>query len=280
MGKAMSAQKEIYALFGDPVGHSLSPLMHRAAYEAMGIGALYIPFRVADIEAAVRGIRGLDIRGVSVTLPFKTQAMAWLDSIDEAARAVGAVNTIVNRNGRLEGFNTDWSGLAEDLGECMVIQGKTFAVLGAGGAARAALYAIVREEGRPFVISRSRTKGEALAAGFGCPWQSLTEIGRLSADCLINATPVGMAPAVEQTPLPGLDLSRFAWVVDLIYNPLKSKLLAQAEAAGCFVRSGLGMFVHQGAQQIRLWTGLEPPLSVMREVVLETLKADDRNKAC
>lgn len=278
MCRATITQKEIYALFGNPVGHSLSPLMHRTAYEAMGIEALYVPFCVRDIEAALRGIRGLDIRGVSVTLPFKTEVMAWLDSVDGAARAIGAVNTIVNRGGGLEGFNTDWSGLAEDLKECMEIEGKTFAVLGAGGAARAALYAIVREGGRPFVISRSREKGEALAGEFGCPWHPPAGSGRLDADCLINATPVGMAPAGEGMPLPDVDLSRFGWVVDLIYNPLKTKLLAEAQAAGCATRSGLGMFIHQGAQQIKLWTGLEAPRSLMREVVLEKLEADDRDK--
>ncbi len=260
-----------FALFGNPVAQSLSPLMHGAAFAKMGLAAAYTAYRVTDAAQIVRTIREKGIRGASVTIPFKETVMALLDEVDANAAAIGAVNTIVLHDGRLRGYNTDSPGLVRDLEEWIGISGKTFVVLGAGGAARAALFSLLQAGGTPVVVNRTPERAEALAGRFGCRWVPITEIGRLQADCLINTTPVGMFPETDRTPLPKRELARFPRVMDMIYNPVKTRLLREAGAAGCIVRSGVGMFVHQGAEQFRLWTGMEPPRERMRQAVLERL---------
>jgi shikimate dehydrogenase len=264
-------QLEIFAIFGNPVAHSLSPAMHNAAFGEMNIHGRYIPFCVENIEDAVRGIRGLNIRGVSVTIPFKQTVMEYLDEIDDEALKIGAVNTIVNRGGRLTGHNTDWHGITLTLREAMAIEGKTFVILGAGGTARAALFGIMREGGSPVIVNRTREKGEQLGKEWGCPFYTLEEAGKITADCLINTTSVGMAPDSDRSPIPREFLAGYRCVMDVIYNPLKTKLLLDAEDTGCTVLSGLDMLVHQGAEQLKLWTGREPPRDLMREIVLRGL---------
>ena len=274
----MRNSSEIFALFGNPIGHSLSPFMHNATFKRMRIHAHYVPFCVKNLEDAVRGIRGLDIRGVSVTIPFKTTVMPYLDEVDESSLRVGAVNTILNDSkGRLRGYNTDWIGLVRDLKESLEIGGKTFAILGAGGAARAAVFGILKEGGIPVIVNRTIEKGEEMAREFGCPFHPLSEIGKIKADCLINTTPVGMAPDREKSPVVRESLVNFRWVMDIIYNPLETKLLGDAAEAGCIVLSGVGMFVHQGAEQIRIWKGVEPPRAFMKQIILEKLKERDGN---
>ncbi len=267
---------EIFALFGNPVGHSLSPLMHNATFTEMKVDAHYVPFCVENLEDAVRGIRGFNIRGVSVTIPFKTAVMPYLDALDESSLEIGAVNTILNdSNGGLKGYNTDWLGLIRDLEESLEIRGKTFAILGAGGAARAAVFGLLREGGIPIIVNRTIEKGQEMAREFGCQFSPLSEIEKIKADCLINTTPVGMAPDREKSPLGRESLVNFRWVMDIIYNPLKTRLLRDAEEAGCSVLTGVGMFVHQGAEQIKIWTGREPPRAFMKGIVLERLKERD-----
>ena len=263
---------KIFALFGNPTGQSLSPLMHNAAYSKMEIDACYVSFCVENIENAVRGIRGLNICGVSVTIPFKTTVMEYLDEIDDSALKIGAVNTIVNEGGRLTGRNTDWSGLSIALKKSIKINKKTFAILGAGGAARAAVYAVLKEGGTPIILNRTIEKGKKLAGEFGCKFYHIDDIEKVKADCLINTTPVGMTPDTEKSLIESDILTHFSHVMDVIYNPLRTKLLRDAEGAGCTILSGLDMFVHQGAEQIKMWTGMEPPRKFMKQVVLERLK--------
>jgi shikimate dehydrogenase len=260
-----------FALFGNPVAQSLSPIMIAAAFTRMGIAAGYTAYRVDDAAEVIRRIRGGGIRGASITIPFKETVMARLDEVDPAAAAIGAVNTIVERGGRLAGHNTDGPGLIRDLSEWIAIPGTTFVVLGAGGAARAAVYSLREAGGIPVVVNRTAERARVLAESFGCRWEHAAEIGRLQADCLINTTPLGMFPETDRTPMEAKFLTRFPRVMDMIYNPAKTRLLREAEAAGCSVRSGVGMFVHQGAEQIRLWTGLEPPRDEMRAVVMKRL---------
>ncbi len=262
-----SSELKIFAVFGNPVAHSLSPLMHQTALDRMDIKARCVPFCVTDIRKAVEGIRGLNIQGVSVTLPFKTEVMECLDEIEENALRIGAVNTIWNHQGILTGYNTDWSGFVLSLKEGLEIRGKRFAVIGAGGAARGVVYGLIQEGGLPIILNRTLSRAEALGKEFGCPFFPLSEKDRIEADALINTTSLGMAPNTEQSPFPKEFLNRYSWVVDIIYNPLKTKLLREAEEAGCRILTGLGMFVHQGAEQIKIWTGLEPPRDIMREVV-------------
>jgi shikimate dehydrogenase len=214
----------------------------------------------------------MDIRGVSVTVPFKTAVMAYLDEIDEDALKIGAVKTIVNDNGRLRGYNTDWMGLIQSLEDVMVnIKGKVFVILGAGGAARAAVFGILQKGGIPVIVNRNKERGEHLAQEWGCSFYPLKEVGKASADCLINTTPVGMMPVTDESPVAIEIMRNFPLVVDVIYNPLKTKLLRDAEISDCIIVPGIDMFVHQGAEQIKLWTGQEPPRAFMKRIVMEKL---------
>jgi len=260
-----------YVLLGNPVGHSLSPLMHNMALQALGQEGRYNAFCVYDPAAAVQAIRGMDIRGASVTIPFKSAVMEYLDNISEDALQIGAVNTIVNNNGYLTGTNTDWLGLIVTLREAMTIKGKKFAIIGAGGTARAAAYGIIREGGFPVIINRTAENGKRLADEFDCPFYLSDEMKKIEADCLINTTPVGMYPSIDQSPVDSGLLAGYKYVMDVIYNPLETKLLKDAGLRGCTVLNGLDMFVHQGAEQIKLWTGQEPDRTLMKKVVKERL---------
>jgi shikimate dehydrogenase len=254
-----------YILLGNPVRQSLSPLMHNAALKEMGIEENYSAFCVYDLGLALQGMRAMNIRGASVTIPFKVEVMEYLDDIDDDALIIGAVNTIINENGRLTGCNTDWLGLILTLKKAMPIKGKTFAIIGAGGTARAAAY------GFPIIANRTPEKGKILSGKLNCPFYSLAEIGKIKADCLINTTPVGMYSHKDKSPVKASALGGYKYVMDVIYNPLKTKLLTDAKKQGCHIFLGLDMFVNQGAQQLRLWTGIEPPRALMKKVILERL---------
>jgi shikimate dehydrogenase len=265
----------IFALFGNPIAHSLSPLMHNAALQKMGVAASYCACRVEDLAEAIERIKKLPLRGVSVTIPFKTEVIPYLDEMDASSQEIGAVNTIShNDTGRLKGYNTDWLGMVRGLEEYLEIKKKSFAILGAGGTARAALFGIQQRGGTPMIVNRTPERGQRLAREFGVSFYPLAQIKDIQADCLINATPVGMAPDKKKSPLARKIIGKFPWVMDCIYNPIKTQLLKYAEEAGCTAINGLGMFVHQGAEQIRIWTGKEPPVEIMREVVLAKLKQD------
>lgn len=266
--------RDVYALFGNPVGHSLSPAMHNAAYREMGVRSLYVPFCVKDLTDAVKGLKALGIKGASITIPFKTAIIPLLDEVEPLARDIGAVNTVADRGGRLIGINTDWIGISLSLKAYFAVFGKTFAVLGAGGAARAAVAAVEKGGGRAVVLSRNEQKGAELSDRFGCRSVPLEKIDEVRADCLINTTPVGMFPLIDESPLSAGSLARFRWVMDTIYNPLETKLMREARLAGCKVISGLDMFIHQGAEQIKFWMDREPPRKLMRDTVIQILKME------
>jgi shikimate dehydrogenase len=247
--------------------------MHNKALKKMGFDENYSAFCVQDIGRAAEGIRGMNIRGASVTIPFKETVMQYLDDIDDDALALGAVNTIVNNNGCLAGYNTDWLGLMLTLKKAMTIKNKTFAVIGAGGTARAAVYGILKEGGIPMIFNRTPEKGKKLAEEFNISFHSLSAIKKFKAECLINTTSVGMFPHADKAPVKMTALAGYKYVMDVIYNPLKTKLLSDAEKHGCRILSGLDMFVHQGAEQLRLWTGKEPPRALMKNVILKRLTA-------
>lgn len=270
---AISAQKSKprnYILLGNPVGKSLSPLMHNAALKEMGIEETYVAFCVQDLRGAVQGMRAMNIRGASVTIPFKVAIMEYLNDVDDDALKIGAVNTIVNSNGNLVGYNTDWVGLILTLKEKMTIRNKTFAIIGAGGTARAAAYGIIKEGGIPSIVNRTLKKGEVLSRKLSCPVYSLAEVGKIKADCLINTTPVGMYPK-DKSPVNVSVLGNYKYVMDVIYNPFKTKLLKDAEGQGCIIIPGIDMFVNQGAEQLRLWTEKEPPRALMKKIILQRL---------
>ncbi|MCF8054999.1 MAG: shikimate dehydrogenase [Deltaproteobacteria bacterium] len=265
----------VYAVFGNPIRHSLSPLLHNTAFRRLGINGVYVPFCVQDIAVAVSAIRELGMKGVSVTLPFKSAVIPFLDRMDESALAIGAVNTIVNNNGELIGYNTDWSGAMAALTSLVNIAEKRIAILGAGGTARAICFGVKKYGAIPLIINRSAPRGEALAHEWGISFYTSKEWRQVEADILINTTPMGMNPLAAELPLPTEALSRFSVVMDIIYNPLETMLLREAKKAGAQTISGTEMFVQQGAQQIQLWTGKTVPLALLRSTVLAALTATE-----
>lgn len=265
-------ETELYGVVGYPISHSLSPTMHNAAFSATHMNAVYVAFKVRDIAGCLKGIRSLNIKGLSVTMPHKTTVIPLLDEVDDLAARIGAVNTIVNRNGRLFGYNTDATGALKALEEEVDPAGKIGIIIGAGGAARAIGY-ILKEKGLDIkVANRSVKRGRALAQSLDCPFIRLDTLKEISADILINTTPVGMMPHTEECIVTEQTLKKGMVVMDVIYHPVATKLITMADARGCLTVNGLGMFIYQGAEQFRLWTGREAPVGIMADAVKRVLK--------
>lgn len=261
----------LYGILGNPVGQSMSPVMHNTAFRLLGIDALYLPFEVEHLASALTGMKALKIKGASVTHPFKEEIIHLIDHIDDTARKIGAVNTLVFGKDGIRGSNTDWVGAVRCLETLLPIEGHTFVVIGAGGAARAVVFGIVTNGGKAVVVNRSLEKGQGLAEEFGAHVVPLSEIEGIEGDCLVNTTPIGMYPQTDEVPVPKGVLGQFKAVADAVYNPLKTALLREAETAGCATASGFEMFVYQGVEQFSTWTGKEAPVKEMREVVYERL---------
>jgi len=263
---------DLYGVLGFPLGQTLSPIMHNTAFEVTGVNAIYLAFETRDIEGCIKGMRTLGIKGMSVTLPHKSSVIPLLDEVDGLAKKIGAVNTIVNKGGHLVGYNTDAIGALKALEKRIELSGKTCLIIGAGGAARAIGF-ILKENGMEVkVANRSTERGRALAFSLACPFIPLYELENTAADLLIHATPVGMTPYEYQCVILEHMLKKGMAVMDIIYNPLETRLLTMARTRGCLTINGLGMFIHQGAEQFRLWTGIEPPISAMKRSVKEALR--------
>lgn len=267
----MSKREARYSVFGNPVTKSLSPFMHNAVFRRCAINARYDARCVADAGTIIEEMKRENIRGGSVTLPHKVAVMQHLDKVTDSADRIGAVNTIIRSGERFIGDNTDWLGIVQALKECMEIGGKRFIILGAGGTARSALYGITREGGLSAVVNRTSERGEALAREFDCDFIPLSDCADLHGDCLINTTPVGMYTGCNESPVPGHCLGNFTAVMDVVYNPLETKLLREARQAGCLTVSGLSMFVWQGAEQLKRWLGIDAPVDFMKKIVRERL---------
>ncbi|NLH28326.1 MAG: shikimate dehydrogenase [Syntrophomonadaceae bacterium] len=282
---------KVYGLFGDPVKHSLSPVMQNTAFQALGLDCVYLPFLVQsnDIANAVQAVRALHLAGVNLTIPLKERVLPYLDEIEKEAELIGAVNTIVNRNGRLCGYNTDAPGfLASIRAAGFNPSGKNAVILGAGGAARAVSFALAKAGAAGInIFNRGVEKAERLAQDLNAAYRLPTATGDLSSDLaaalegaelLVNATPVGMYPNHTSAPLLTRNqLHQGLLVCDLIYNPLQTRLLEEAEAAGCRFLNGVGMLVWQGALAFQLWTGRKAPVALMEEAVLKAMETEDRD---
>jgi shikimate dehydrogenase len=272
----IDANTKICCLIGDPVEHSLSPLIHNAGYQALGINYVYVSFRVKDIKRAIEGIRGLNIRGASITLPHKATAIKYLDRIDPLAEEIGAVNTIVNDEGVLTGYNTDGDGALQALEEVTTLGGKKAALIGSGGAASAIAVGFKKNGVKLVVLNRTEEKARELARqvsadSFGS-LEKLPEIS--SADILINATSVGMWPEINQSVVPEDLLHNRLTVFDTVYNPKETKLLAEARERGCAIVYGYKMLLYQAAMQFELFTGLKAPLPVMESALTQALEGE------
>ncbi|HZG60592.1 MAG TPA: shikimate dehydrogenase [Anoxybacillus sp.] len=274
--------KKLFGLIGCPVHHSMSPLMHNDAFKRTGIDAYYHAFHVEKehLKDAVQGMRALGIAGFNVTIPHKTAIVPFLDDIDEMALQIGAVNTVVNENGRLIGYNTDGEGFVRALCEELNIElaGKRILLIGAGGAARGIYFSLARSKASCIdLCNRTVSKAEELinertisvlsrAYSIHEAQQSLGNY-----DIIINTTSVGMYPNVEEIPLSLDNLKKGTVVSDIIYNPLETMLLKEAKRCGAITQNGVGMFVYQGALAFEKWTGIFPDTNRMKQIVIEQL---------
>jgi shikimate dehydrogenase len=279
----INAHTQFCGVIGSPVEHSLSPAIHNAAFQTLGLNFVYLAFRVEAIGDAIKGLRALgNFRGASVTIPHKVAAVPLLDSVEPTARHIGAINTIVAVDGTLTGYNTDATGALRALREGVVaLKGRRVVMVGSGGAARAIAFALGAEAdiGCLTILGIDGQERAALArdlqskTGMTVQESPLNE-GTLrkvlpDAHVLIHCTPKGMSPKVHETSVPPAWLHAGLTVMDIVYNPRDTRLLKDAKAAGCRTISGIEMFLHQAAAQFELWTNQTAPTDVMR-MVLET----------
>ena len=273
------------ALIGNPVGHSMSPAIHNRAFAELGLDYVYLAFRVEDVGAAIAGMRALSsFRGMSVTIPHKVSVIEHLDEVAEVDRGIGSVNTVVNDGGRLKGFGTDGPGALKALADAGVrVAGKNVTILGSGGAARAVAFSLAAKA-KPasiFLLGAIEPELKTLASdlvektGARATWAMVepkTLEARLAESrVLIHCTPVGMHPDTKASLVPKSLLHRDLAVMDIVYNPLQTQLLADARARGLTAISGVEMFVNQAVLQFELWTGKKAPREAMRAVVLRHL---------
>lgn len=287
-GGALPGQPRQLGILGHPVAHSVSPAMHNAAFRSQGMNAIYGAFDVdpSQLKAAIDGIRALGFLGVNVTIPHKEMVMAYLDEVAPTARQVGAVNTIVNRGGRLMGYNTDGWGFISSLEEHRIrIAGVHAVVLGAGGAARAvAIHLALAGVRRLTISNRSVPRAEALAADVAgvetgvavAAVEALSPEERLAlmdAGLVVNCTPLGMHPDVHSTPVREINLlPQGAVVYDTVYRPMETRLLREARIRGLHTVGGLSMLIHQGACAWEYWFGRRGPVTVMQAAALAALE--------
>jgi shikimate dehydrogenase len=280
----ISGKTRVCGVIGDPIEHSLSPIMHNAAFQALDLDYVYLAFKVKPscVADAVNGIRALNVRGLNVTMPHKKTEMATLDRIDLSAQIIDSVNTILNKENLLFGFNTDGIGAVRALKENGVaLKGRKVLLLGAGGAARAIAYSLAKEADELAVLNRTVKDAQALArlvekaTNKRIVAASLEpediDVNLQDSDILINATSVGMKPHPEQTPVPIELLRSNLSVMDIVYNPLETKLARDAKALGAKVVSGVEMLIYQGAASFEIWTGKSAPVEVMRKAALTHL---------
>ena len=277
----INAHTQFCGVIGNPVEHSLSPAIHNAAFQKLGLNFVYLAFQVKAIGDAIKGFRALgNFRGASVTIPHKMAAVPFLDSIEPTARHIGAINTIVAAGGVLTGYNTDATGALRALREGSVaLKGRQVVMLGSGGAARAIAFALGAETGidRLTILGIDGQERTALARDLqsktGMTVHALPlDEGTLrkllpDAHVLIHCTPLGMSPKVHESSVPATVLHAGLTVMDIVYNPRDTRLLKEAKAAGCRVIPGLEMFLHQAAAQFELWTNQAAPTDVMRAVL-------------
>lgn len=280
---------EVYGVIGSPVAHSMSPAIHNAAFAAAGVDAVYLPLRIEPggenfsrfMDAALAR-PWLALGGLSVTIPHKENALAYVgaDNCDALAVTIGAINTVaISTDGKCRGENTDYAAAIDALCNTMDIDraglsGRPVAVLGAGGVARAIVAALSHYGAKVSIYNRTISRGRKLAEEFSCRPVGRDALADISAEIVINCTSVGMAPDIEATPLERLPAS-VRVVFDTIYNPVQTRLLAEAQAAGCLCISGLDMFVNQAVAQFEIWTGRLAPRAVMRQVAADRLSQEE-----
>ncbi|WP_071460201.1 shikimate dehydrogenase [Bacillus massilinigeriensis] len=273
--------KKLYGVIGDPIAHSMSPAMHNDLFRFYQCDAEYFPFRVnrSSLKEAVLGLKAIGAGGFNVTIPHKTSVIELMDEMDPLALSIGAVNTVTIEDGRLIGHNTDGPGFVRGLEEKLgSIEDRKVLIVGAGGAAKGIFYSIAASGvSKIDIANRTLSKAEALLAN--CPFDvhssilDLDTAERKAGDysLIIQTTSIGMNPLTEEAPLSLHNLRKGSFISDIIYNPLKTRFLQQAEANGAGIQNGLDMFVWQGALAFEKWTGIFPDLERMRNTVMNQL---------
>jgi shikimate dehydrogenase len=253
----------VLCVLGNPVYHSKSPLLHNYWIQKFGLNLVYLAFNVSELESTISGLRALNFMGANITIPHKTKISQYLDTVDTEARHAGAVNLIVNRNGNLHGYNTDIYGINQTL----QVENHNVVVIGAGGAARAVCSALHKNE--ITVINRAFQKARVMEKEFSCTAEPIENLDRVvgKSDVIVNATPVGMAPHAEETPVPKRLLKSHHIVFDTVYNPPITRLLRDADSKGATILSGMEMFLHQALKSFQMWTGILPDCDDSRRVV-------------
>jgi shikimate dehydrogenase len=287
----ISGKTRVCGVIGDPIEHSLSPTIHNAAFDHLKLDFVFLAFRVkaADLENAVQGMRGLGIHGLNVTMPHKSTVIGYLDKVDSTVKFLGSANTILNNDGVLSGFNTDGVGALKALRENGAgLSEKKVLLLGAGGAAKAIAFSLAEEVGELAILNRAAEKAKELAEALGRIFNKKIVGGSLSSDAiaknlqdsdvLINATSVGMHPEANQSIVAPQWLRSDLTVMDIVYNPVETKLARDAKAAGAKVISGVEMLIYQGAASFEIWTGCSAPVEVMRRAALSKLSSAGESK--
>ncbi|MBT5305733.1 MAG: shikimate dehydrogenase, partial [Candidatus Scalindua sp.] len=272
----INKETKLYGIIGNPVSHSMSPAIHNASFIEKGLNNVYVPLKIANIGTFMKECRRMDFQGFSVTIPHKESVLPFLNNIDHTAKKIGAINTIVNQDGKLTGYNTDCMAAIMGL-ECSLketndtLSNKKISIIGAGGAARAVAFGL-KEKGCDITIfNRTIERAEKLSHDVKCRFERFEELYKLDSDILINTTPIGMFPDIDQTPIPKNILKEAMIVFDAIYNPVETRLLRDAKEKGCHTVNGLSMFINQAAEQFRLWTNIDPPVELMTNIVKEIL---------
>ncbi|MBM3292080.1 shikimate dehydrogenase [Candidatus Bathyarchaeota archaeon] len=270
-------------LLGYPVEHSMSAIMHNAAFNKLNLDYEYklLSVKPEKLEKTVEYLRNTDIIGANVTIPHKISIIPYLDEIDPLANEIGAVNTILNKEGKLKGYNTDGVGALKALKNAYGdINESCVTILGAGGAARAIGFSLIKKIKKLLILNRNKTKADNLASSlknhlknniFSGDYSQIDQ-ALLESDILINATPVGMIPNISHSPIEEKKIPSTLFVFDLVYNPMKTKLLHDAELAGAKILGGVEMLVYQGAESFKIWTGYEPDDRLMMQTVKNHLE--------
>ena len=271
----ITAKSKICMVIGDPVGHSLSPAIFNAGFEKLGIDDQFVyvgsTVKPEQLEDFMKGVRVMNIRGISCTIPHKLEIIKYLDEVDEVAQKIGAANTIVNEDGVLKGYNSDWMGAVGPLERYLDLKGKKIALLGAGGAARAIAFGVNQKGAELVIFNRTKEKSGKIASEFGGRTSDKLD-GIQTVDIIINATSVGMVPDVNESPINKDLITSKQIVFDVVYNPFETQLLRDAKEKGAKIIHGSEMFLAQAAFQFKLFTGLDAPEEVMRNALLTELK--------
>jgi len=275
--RGLNRQTRVYGVIGDPVGHSLSPLMHNAGLNTRRVNAIYVPFHVRELGVFISAVNCVGIAGFSVTIPHKQRILRYLHHCDRIAAEVGAVNTVVVRGGKLHGYNTDYVGVLKPLARRVALKSSRVLLIGAGGAARAAAFALAGAGAQVAIWARREPKARALARAAGGETMKRGALRTEHFDAIVNCTPVGMHPG-GGSPLEPRELNCDV-VMDLIYRPQKTELLGMAEQRGIQTISGLEMFLTQGMAQWELWFSQSAPEAAMRTAVLNALSEEEASSA-